>query len=254
MLPTQFSSLRKTSHILSALSRLAYDQTSTEPITYYALDLEHRELERTLGEIQNSSLGEQLKGKVKTKGMWGTYDDGLKHLSEGGLYNLRTADLVDVTEQTTGLGRSRSPVSNPSSGSESQSTLITDSTPPSSPGTSPAPLHIMFLGSSLGNFPRSDAVAFLRGLPLRPGFGDTLLIGLDHDNDPTLIEKAYNDSHGLTKEFIMNGLRAAGRTLGDEKLFDEQNWEYFNRYDIVRPTHNFYLIPSNLCSVFSGRA
>lgn len=235
LLITLTRSLRKTSHILAALSHLTNEQTSAVPITYYALDLEQRELERTLGEIQNSQLGELLRGKVKTRGMCGTYDDGLKYLSEGGLYNLRTAELVDMTERAASPKRSMSPGSNGSSGSESQNTLITDSTPPSSPGVSPAPLHIMFLGSSLGNFPRPDAIEFLRSLPLRPGFGDTLLLGLDHDNDPTLIEEAYNDSRGYTRDFIMNGLRAAGRILGDEKLFEEQNWEYINCYNTVRP-------------------
>lgn len=228
-------SLRKTSHILAALGHLTDEQTSAAPITYYALDLEQRELERTLGEIQNSPLGEQLRDRVKTKGMCGTYDDGLKYLSEGGLYNLRTSELVDMTERATSPKRSMSPGSDRSSGSEGQSTLVTDSTPPSSPGDSPAPLHIMFLGSSLGNFPRPDAVEFLRSLPLRPGFGDTLLLGLDHDNDPTSIEEAYNDSQGYTKDFIMNGLRAAGRALGNESLFEKQNWEYTNCYNTVSP-------------------
>lgn len=237
-----FRALRKTSHILSALAHLVSDQAPVAPITYYALDLEQRELERTLGEIQNSQLGGQLKGKVETKGICGTYDDGLKYLSDGGLYNLRTREeLADVTERTSHSGRAMSPTSTRSSGSGSQGTLATDSTPPSSPDATPPSLHVMFLGSSLGNFSRSGAVEFLRALPLRPGSGDTLLIGLDHDNDRALIEKAYNDSLGHTNKFIMNGLRAAGRALGDEDLFNEQNWEYFNRYDTVRLTTVLYL-------------
>jgi len=69
------------------------------------------------------------------------------------------------------------------------------------------PLHILFLGSSLGNFSRTDMVQFLKQLPLRPGSGDTLLIGLDGHNDKELIELAYNDPKGITKAFIMNGLK-----------------------------------------------
>ncbi|EEB87992.1 hypothetical protein MPER_14431, partial [Moniliophthora perniciosa FA553] len=93
----------------------------------------------------------------------------------------------------------------------------------------------MFLGSSLGNFTRSEGAEFLRSLPLRPGSSDTLLIGLDHDNEKQMIEKAYNDEAGYTRKFIMNGLKAAGRALGDENLFSEDKWEYVNRYD--EPNH-----------------
>lgn len=89
----------------------------------------------------------------------------------------------------------------------------------------------MFLGSSLGNFSRADGAAFLRSLPLRRGCGDTLLLGLDHDNQAAKIETAYNDPKGYTRRFIMNGLKAAGSTLGDEKMFDEDKWEYVGKYN-----------------------
>lgn len=50
-------------------------------------------------------------------------------------------------------------------------------------------------------------IGFLSRLPLRAGSGDTLLLGLDGDNGKELVEKAYNDSKGITKDFIMNGLK-----------------------------------------------
>lgn len=68
------------------------------------------------------------------------------------------------------------------------------------------PLHVLFLGSSLGNFSRPEMAKFLLQLPLRPGFGDTLLLGLDGDNGKELVERAYDDSKGVTRAFIMNGL------------------------------------------------
>lgn len=92
----------------------------------------------------------------------------------------------------------------------------------------------MFLGSSIGNFSRPDATAFIRSLPLRPGSGDTFLLGLDHDNEKELIEEAYNDPKGYTERFIKNGLRGAGRAVGNESLFDGDKWEYINHYDTVR--------------------
>ncbi|KAG6856236.1 hypothetical protein H0H87_006169 [Tephrocybe sp. NHM501043] len=220
--------LRKTSHILLGLSRLVPDASTHAPITYYALDLEKREIERTLGDIATSNIGDSLRGRVETKGMCGTYDDGLKFVMDGGLTANNSPFPITVPFTRPGLG-DMSPIS---SGRTSISSF-TDSEPSaiSSPDEAQPPLHILFLGSSLGNFSREGAVDFLRSLPLRAGSGDTLLIGMDHDNDKTVIEQAYNDPQGHTKQFIMNGLRAAGRALGNEHMFDENKWEYVNRYN-----------------------
>ncbi len=89
----------------------------------------------------------------------------------------------------------------------------------------------MFLGSSLGNFARGADIEFLKSLPLWPGSGDTLLLGLDHCDNEEKIVPAYNDAKGNTQSFVMNGLKGAGKALGDEALFDENNWEYVGHYD-----------------------
>ncbi|KAF9464118.1 DUF323 domain-containing protein [Collybia nuda] len=227
--------LRKTSHILLGLSRLVPTISARPPITYYALDLEQRELERTLGEIASSDIGKLLEGKVETKGMCGTYNDGLKYVEDGGLQSLRipSPTLMD----NYGL-RGASPVS--SEEASVSSTSESESTPLSTPDEAQPPLHIVFLGSSLGNFTRQGSVDFLRSLPLRPGSGDTLLIGMDHDNAKEAIEEAYNDREGYTKRFIMNGLRVAGRTLGNENMFDEDKWEYVNHYNVAERRHEAY--------------
>jgi hypothetical protein len=191
------------------------------------LDLEEHELVRTLGEISSSDIGMSLKGKVETKGMCGTYDDGLKFVEEGGLYapdRTSPAALRGLREL------SPSPISDASSIS---SMTEADTSPSSTPDAIQPPLHILFLGSSLGNFTRKASAEFLRSLPLRAGSGDTLLLGMDHDNSKEVIEEAYNDPAGHTKLFIMNGLRAAGRALGDENIFDEDKWEYVNHYNVV---------------------
>jgi len=163
-----------------------------------------------------------------TKGMWGTYDDGLKFIQNGGLDdNIELSECLTSTDDRLRFVVDGSPISSDFSSCGSEC-----SSPDSDEGLRP-PLHIMFLGSSLGNFSRSDAASFLKSLPLRPGHGDTLLLGLDHDNDKQLIELAYNDPQGYTKRFIFNGLKAAGRALGDERMFDEEKWEYVNYYDVV---------------------
>lgn len=76
------------------------------------------------------------------------------------------------------------------------------------------PLHLLFLGSSLGNFDRVGSANFLRLLPLRPGSSDTLLLGLDGRNQKARVEKAYNDPVGYTEKFILNGLNVTARALG----------------------------------------
>ncbi|KAJ2927919.1 hypothetical protein H1R20_g9182, partial [Candolleomyces eurysporus] len=241
---------------------LGAGQKLTSPITYYALDLEKRELERTLGEINNSEIGARLSGKVTTKGMCGTYDDGLKFVQDGGLLHSDSGSDSGLPHVPASIGhlaevlRGGSPVpSDGSLSSEGEAFASTDSESgatyslPSSPidgesvGSASAAqraLHIMFLGSSIGNFPREEAASFLRSLPLRAGMGDTLLLGLDHDNAKEKIEEAYNDKKGYTRRFIMNGLRSAGRTLGDENLFDEKNFEYVNTYNEAERRHEAY--------------
>ncbi|KAJ3506299.1 hypothetical protein NLJ89_g6947 [Agrocybe chaxingu] len=228
--------LRKTSHILAGLSRLVGEVQPSTPITYYALDLEQRELERSLNEIASSEIGEQLIGKVHTKGMCGTYDDGLKFIESGTLFSQNISDGLDSSDGPN--SQNASPVSSDSSMSDASSE--TDSPMTSTPEGNNAPLHIMFLGSSLGNFSRSGAASFLKTLPLRPGSGDTLLLGLDHDNEKDRIEEAYNDKRGFTRRFIFNGLKAAGRALGNSDMFDEGNWEYVNHYNVAERHHEAF--------------
>lgn len=50
---------------------------------------------------------------------------------------------------------------------------------------------ILWLGSSIGNFTRVEAVEFLKGIEL--GEGDTMLIGVDGCADGPKIVEAYND-------------------------------------------------------------
>lgn len=240
--------LRKTSHVLRALAgeakRQSYHFDAHPLITYYALDLELRELQRTLGEIRDSELGQELDGMVATKGLCGTYEDGMKFVKYGGLQSAAggssKASSIAVERARDAAkslgGETNDCDSSPSECSESRRSTSTHTaedgsdsgSPPSTPGEHVPPLHLLFLGSSLGNFSRAERVEFLKSLPMQADSGDTLLLGLDHANPKDLVELAYNDKAGYTKAFIMHGLQAAGRTLGDENLFDEKNWEYFN--------------------------
>jgi L-histidine Nalpha-methyltransferase / hercynylcysteine S-oxide synthase len=173
--------------------------------------------------------------------MLGTFEDGLEFVRHGGLESIHssfryneTLDLQMGSERFADRDEDSSTRSSRSNSVSYSSPTTNTSLTSLTPGIGPdSPLYIMFLGSSLGNFTPDAASKFLRSLPLRPGSNDKLLIGLDHDNDKDLIEHAYNDRLGITKDFIMNGLKSAGTILGNENAFDlvTGHWDYVNLYN-----------------------
>ena len=73
---------------------------------------------------------------------------------------------------------------------------------------------IAFLGSTIGNLEPAARTAFLAhvGQALRPG--DTFLLGTDLVKDPVRLQRAYDDTAGVTAEFNRNVLRVVNRELG----------------------------------------
>jgi hypothetical protein len=141
-------------------------QTSPAPITYYALDLERRELERTLDQLAASPVGREMHGKINTRGLWGTFEGGLKFVEEGGLRGRGV--VAEAAARARSLSSDDGTTTQLSSASSEQDTA---ETPLSTPdlGTLETPLHLLFLGSSLANFSPGEDLAFLRSLPLRVG-------------------------------------------------------------------------------------
>jgi hypothetical protein len=71
------------------------DETkSKNEVSYLALDLELRELQRTLGGITSAELGARLDGRVSIGGLCGTYDDGIEYIRGGGLAEQRSTSSV----------------------------------------------------------------------------------------------------------------------------------------------------------------
>ncbi len=66
---------------------------------------------------------------------------------------------------------------------------------------------VYFPGSTIGNFEREDALELLRVMHHEAKEGGALLIGVDLQKDPRIIEAAYNDSAGVTAEFNTNILK-----------------------------------------------
>jgi dimethylhistidine N-methyltransferase len=83
-----------------------------------------------------------------------------------------------------------------------------------SPEVMPVRNVVYFPGSTIGNFTHDAAHELLLVMHEEAGAGGALLIGVDLQKDPEIIERAYNDSAGLTAEFNRNMLRHLNREFG----------------------------------------
>ncbi len=99
---------------------------------------------------------------------------------------------------------------------------------------------IYFPGSTIGNFEPPAAAEFLRRLAELAGEDGGLLIGVDLQKDPQIIERAYNDDAGVTAQFNLNLLARAHRELGAD--FDLAHWTHRAIYNSVAGRIEMYLI------------
>lgn len=91
------------------------------------------------------------------------------------------------------------------------------------------PNLIAFLGSSLGNFEPHNAQALLGRISAAMAESDTLLMGLDLVKERSVLERAYNDSQGVTAMFNLNLLSMINEELrGDFALNDFEHRCIFN--------------------------
>jgi len=79
---------------------------------------------------------------------------------------------------------------------------------------------IAFLGGTIGNFYFEERAAFLGALADTLDPGDSLLLGTDLVKDSHRLIAAYDDSQGVTAEFILNALRIVNRELGADFALD----------------------------------
>ncbi len=83
---------------------------------------------------------------------------------------------------------------------------------PEAPGTQRRVVY--FPGSTIGNFAPDEAIAWLARMARVTGPGGGLLIGVDLKKDVGILEAAYNDSEGVTRDFNLNLLSRLKRDLG----------------------------------------
>ena len=107
-------------------------------------------------------------------------------------------------------------------------------------GNGQQPKLILWLGSSIGNFDRIDAVGFLKQVKKRMNVEDKLLIGIDLRKEPELLVKAYNDSKGVTAKFNLNLLHRINKEF--EGTFNLDNFYHQAVYNDKLGRIEMYLI------------
>ncbi len=110
------------------------------------------------------------------------------------------------------------------------------------------PRLVLWLGSSVGNFEEATAVRFLREVAASMEKDDRLLIGMDLDKDPALLESAYDDAQGVTAEFNLNLLTRINDTFAAD--FDLRHFAHRAHYNIEKrriEMHLESLRPQTVC-------
>lgn len=107
------------------------------------------------------------------------------------------------------------------------------------------PTLFVFLGGTIGNFNHSDFPRFFRALSAAMGPNDFLLLGADRIKPAKILEAAYDDSHGVTAEFILNVFHNINRLL--KSNFDlgkmryhscfNPDWHQIEMYAVANERH-----------------
>lgn len=112
------------------------------------------------------------------------------------------------------------------------------------------PNLVLFLGSSLGNFLRSEADHFLHNLWNSLNHGDYFVIGFDLKKDISLLQAAYDDPQGVTAQFNYNYLHRINRELGGDFKIDQ--FLHHATYNVNIGAMESYLVSKKKQSVHLG--
>jgi L-histidine N-alpha-methyltransferase len=83
---------------------------------------------------------------------------------------------------------------------------------------------ITFFGSSIGNFRVKERIGFLRSIRHIMTPNDRFLLGMDMLKPIEIMEAAYNDKQGITREFNRNILNNINRELNAD--FNPESFEH----------------------------
>ncbi|CAN5720303.1 L-histidine N(alpha)-methyltransferase [soil metagenome] len=88
-----------------------------------------------------------------------------------------------------------------------------------------------FPGSTIGNFEEQEAADFLRRTRALCGDRGGLLLGTDMHKDTNVLQRAYNDTDGVTAAFNLNLLTRINRECGAD--FDPADFRHLAVYDVA---------------------
>jgi L-histidine N-alpha-methyltransferase len=105
---------------------------------------------------------------------------------------------------------------------------------------SDVPNLFLFLGGNIGNYKHEDALALLKKFNAGMKRGDKLLMGLDLQKNPRVIQLAYDDLQGITKAFNMNLLSRINTELEADIHLDQ--FDFYSNYNPQNGEVNSYLV------------
>ena len=91
---------------------------------------------------------------------------------------------------------------------------------------------VLLLAGTIGNLEPASLPDFLSAVAAQLEPGDGFLVGLDLVKDRRVLERAYNDSAGVTAAFNLNVLHVLNARTGAD--FDPHAWEHVAFYDEAR--------------------
>ena len=118
------------------------------------------------------------------------------------------------------------------------------------PLRTPSRKVVYFPGSTLGNLSPKQAHVFLEKITEMAGEDGRLLIGVDLKKSKTVLERAYNDSAGVTAQFNLNLLARANRELQAD--FDLARWRHRAIYNAEAGRIEMHLISATRQTVHIG--
>lgn len=90
---------------------------------------------------------------------------------------------------------------------------------------------VFFPGSTLGNFEQGEAISLLRTMCIEMGRNGAAIVGIDLKKDREILEAAYNDDAGVTRDFTLNLLTRINRELDGD--FDLDCFDHRARYNAL---------------------
>ena len=99
---------------------------------------------------------------------------------------------------------------------------------------------VLFLGSNIGNFERSESIKFMKKIYNNISNNSYIFAGFDLKKDIRKLNKAYNDSSNLTKKFNLNLLKRINNEL--QGNFNLKTFIHYGKYNPLLGAMESFLI------------